>query len=154
MKLLKDVKEEFFFATYHIDKLISAYLLRKLGIENVENMSNLGLKGRSKFENRIDLLLQLKSLSNDKKKKLEIFTEIYNVMMLKKDKFSSKSEEYFAFLIKNYPQKEGVDSSDKASGILRDFIVDVQQMVKRTTTVQGIQTRASRKTISSAVGSA
>lgn len=153
MKLLKDVKEEFFFATYHIDKLISAYLFKKLGIENTENMSNLGLKGRSKFESRVDLLLQMKTLSNDKKKKLEIFTEIYNVMMLKKENFSSKSEEYFAFLIQNYPQKENINSSERASSILKDFIADVQSMVKSITNVQGIQTKI-RKDIPSTIGSA
>lgn len=153
MKLLQDVKEEFFFATYNVDKLISAYLIKKLGMESMEAMSNLGLKGRSKFESRLDLLMQLKSLNKDKKKKLEIFTEIYNIMMLKKKDFSTNSEEYYSFLIKNYPQKENLGSSDRASNILREFILDVQRMVKNITSIHNLETRT-KDAVSTFVGNA
>lgn len=146
MKILKNVKEEFFFATYHVDKLITSYLIEKLGIDSIESMYSLGLKGRSKFEDRLDLLMQLKTLSTDKKKKLEIFNEIYNVILLRKETPYAKTDEYFSFLVKNYPQKQNLDSSEKASNILKDFVIDVQLMIKNMTSTPSVKTRKRKLT--------
>ena len=133
--MLTKVKEEFFYAAYNIDRLISNYLIKRLGVNDIETINALGLKGRLQFENRLDLLIQIKSVSSLDKKKLDIYSKLYKILILKKEALLDQDKEYFAFLAENYPQKTGSDSANETGYILRDFVLDVQQIIKRISTI-------------------
>ena len=131
MNLLNAVKEEFFFTTYNIDQLISKYLIKRLGVEDIETVNALGLKGRMTFETRLDLLMQIKSVSATEKKKLEIYSKFYQCLMLKKDELSNSSKDCFCFLKENYPQDDLITADKKVGKILTDFVLDVQSIIER-----------------------
>jgi len=135
MNLLNAVKEEFYFTTYNIDKLISKYLIKRLGVEDIETVNALGLKGRMTFETRLDLLMQIKTVSPTEKKKLEIYSKFYQCLMLKKDELSSASEDCFCFLKENYPQDDEINTDKKVGQILTDFVLDVQNIIERISKV-------------------
>lgn len=131
MNLLNEIKEEFFFTTYNIDKLISKYLIKRLGVNDIETINALGLKGRMTFETRLDLLMQIKSVSKQNKKKLEIYSKLYQSLMLKKDSPVHATSEYFQFLAENYPQEKSLATEKKIGKILTDFVLDVQHIIEK-----------------------
>ncbi|NNC70064.1 MAG: hypothetical protein HKN90_04495 [Flavobacteriaceae bacterium] len=135
MNLLNAVKEEFYFTTYNIDQLISKYLIKRLGVEDIETVNALGLKGRMTFETRLDLLMQIKSVSASEKKKLEIYSKFYQCLMLKKDVLTHTSEDCFRFLRENYPQEDLTHTDKKVGKILTDFVLDVQHIIERISKV-------------------
>ncbi len=131
MNILKEVKEEFFYTTYNIDQLISKYLIKRLGVDDIETINALGLKGRMTFKTRLDLLMQIRSVSKINKQKLEIYSFLYQALMLKKEELSEINEKYFSFLNENYPQ-ENILSPDKRVGkILTDFVLDVKNIIEK-----------------------
>ncbi len=139
MKLLNEVKEEFFFTTYNIDQLISKYLIRRLGVQDIETINALGLKGRMTFQTRLDLLMQIKWVSNTNKKKLEIYSKLYHSLMMKKDKLIDTDQADFEFLVKHYPQPT-LDPSDlKVGTILKDFVLDVQHIIEKISKIPTLQ---------------
>ncbi|MDJ0646873.1 MAG: hypothetical protein QNJ57_12900 [Flavobacteriaceae bacterium] len=131
MNLLNEVKEEFFFTTYNIDQLISKYLIKRLGVNDIETINALGLKGRMTFETRLDLLMQIRSVSKLNKKKLEIYSKLYQSLMLKKDTLLNATGKYFEFLAENYPQEDTMTSDKKVGKILTDFVLDVQHIIEK-----------------------
>ena len=131
MNILNEVNEEFFFTTYNIDQLISKYLIKRLGVDDIETINALGLKGRMTFETRLDLLMQIKSVSNSNKKKLEIYSRLYQSLMLKKDTLVAATGEYFHFLVENYPQEKSMPTEKKVGKILTDFVLDVQSIIEK-----------------------
>jgi len=135
MIMLTKVKEEFFFAAYNIDRLISNYLIKRLGVNDIETINALGLKGRLQFENRLDLLMQIKSVSSLDKKKLDVYSKLYKILILKNETLINHDKEYFSFLLENYPQKNDSDPKHKTGYILRDFVLDVQHIIKRISTI-------------------
>ena len=135
MNLFDEVKEEFFFTTYNIDQLISKYLIKRLGVKDIETINALGLKGRMTFETRLDLLMQIKTVSRINQKKLEIYSKLYQSLMLKKDSLLNATSKYFEFLAENYPQKETINSEKKVGQILTDFVLDVQHIVEKISKV-------------------
>ena len=139
MKLLNEVKEEFFFTTYNIDQLISKYLIRRLGVQDIETINALGLKGRMTFQTRLDLLMQIKWVSNTNKKKLEIYSKLYQSLMLKKDKLIDTDQTDFEFLIKHYPQPVDETSDYKVGTILKDFVLDVQHIIEKISKIPTLQ---------------
>lgn len=135
MNLLNEVKEEFFFTTYNIDQLISKYLIKRLGVNDIETINALGLKGRMAFETRLDLLMQIKSVSKLNKRKLEIYSKLYQSLMLKKESLITTSKDYFQFLVENYPQEKTLASEKKVGKILTDFVLDVQLIIEKISKV-------------------
>ncbi len=139
MKLLNEVKEEFFFTTYNIDQLISKYLIRRLGVQDIETINALGLKGRMTFQTRLDLLMQIKWVSNTNKRKLEIYSKLYQSLMLKKDKLIDTDESDFAFLVRHYPQSVKDATDHRVGTILKDFVLDVQQIIEKISKIPTLQ---------------
>ena len=131
MNLLTKVREEFYFNTYKIDRLISNYLIKRLGVNDIETINALGLKGRMTFETRLDLLMQIKSVSRIDKKKLEIYSKLYQSITLQKDYPLNNRNDYFQFLVENYPQEEGLSGNKKVGKILIDFVLDVRQIIEK-----------------------
>lgn len=139
MKLLNEVKEEFFFTTYNIDQLISKYLIRRLGVQDIETINALGLKGRMTFQARLDLLMQIKWVSNTNKKKLEIYSKLYQSLLLKKGKLIDTDRDDYKFLLYHYPQPVSIESDQKVGNILKDFVLDVQYIIEKISKIPTLQ---------------
>ena len=139
MKLLNEVKEEFFFTTYNIDQLISKYLIRRLGVQDIETINALGLKGRMTFQTRLDLLMQIKWVSNTNKRKLEIYSKLYQSLMLKKGNLIDTNEADFEFLLRQYPQASQNAAEQKVGTILKDFVLDVQHIIEKISKIPTLQ---------------
>ena len=138
MSILEGVKEEFFYTTFNIDNLISKYLIKRLGVNDIKTINALGLKGKKAFNKRLHLLMQIKSISPHKKKKLDIYAKLYQALMLKKDMLVA-SEDDFTFLTENYPQKDSLDTSKKVGKILTDFVLDVQYTIEMMSKIPTIK---------------
>ena len=139
MNILKEVKEEFFYTTYNIDQLISKYLIKRLGVNDIETINALGLKGRMTFKTRLDLLMQIRSVSELNKQKLKIYASLYQALMLKTDIFNEINEKYFAFLIEHYPQDKTISSDKKIEKILIELVLDVQNIIEKISKVPTLQ---------------
>ena len=141
--LLKEVKQKLKSASSNIDFSISNYLTTRLGIDNINTINSLTLNGKGTYNDRLDLLLKVSSLSNIEQGKISVFKDVCK-------RFSNltyfdnleqcfrlmPSNAHFLFII--YPQRQHLSNEEKFKLATYELIEDVIEIINHHTTIHKI----------------
>lgn len=119
-----------------LENVTSIFLASILGIENHEATKSFGNKnGSLSYNQKIDLLIDLGSLSNDEKSKFQTFMEVrnqftHNYKANNYESCYSYMEGKEKFILKHYPQKDNLSTEEK----LHTATIELAKHVLSTTT--------------------
>jgi len=141
--LLKEVKQKFINASATIDELISDYLTKRLGINNINTINTLTVNEKGTYNDRLDLLLKVTSPTTIQTGKIQVFKDLckrfsnikyyddlehcFNLM---------PSNVHFLFII--YPQKIELTNEDKFKLASYELIEDIIQIINQLTAIHKI----------------
>lgn len=144
MDKISEIRNKFIDSSLNIDDLISNYLMKRLGVNNIETINALSNDGKLTFKKRLDLLLQIKNHSTIEAAKIKVYTEVYD-KFLDSNYVNNYSEAYALmpsndhFLTILYPQDDSTNKEEHFEYVTNDLISDVERIITSLTKIHRIQ---------------
>ncbi len=142
--LLKEVKQKFLKASSSIDDLISSYLTKRLGVDNINTINTLTNDERGTYNDRLDLLLKVTNPTNIESGKIKVFTDLSK--RFSNIKYHKNLAHLFElipthvhFLLVLYPQKNDFSLEDKLKFATYELIEDVIGIIDHLATIRKIK---------------
>ncbi len=142
--LLKEVKQKFSKASSTIDQIISNYLTKRLGVDNIDTINTLTNDERGTYNDRLDLLLKVTNPTNIESGKIKVFTDLSK--RFTKIKYYKSLEHLFElvpthvhFLFVLYPQKNDISPEAKFKLATYELIEDVIKIIDHLATIRKIK---------------
>ncbi|MBC3540644.1 hypothetical protein ACFSC6_12200 [Rufibacter sediminis] len=134
-----DIRKDVLAHALIVESMTSLFLAKLIGIDDVANSKVLGNKGGGlSFNQKVDMLIEIRALSAADKKKFQAFMEIRNQFMHNME--ASTYEKCFsyldgkeAFLVKLYPQYAGQTREQKLKSITDALSKDVVDLTMALT---------------------
>ncbi len=142
--VLKEVKQQFIQASSTIDELISNYLTKRLGVDNINTINTLTNDERGTYNDRLDLLLKVTNPTNIESGKIKVFTDLSkrfsNIKYYKNLAHLYESiPTHVHFLLVLYPQKSESSIEDKFKFATYELIEDVIAVIDHLATIRRIK---------------
>ena len=144
MDIISEIRNKFIDSSLNIDDLISNYLMKRLGVNNIETINALSNDGKLTFKKRLDLLLQIKNHSTIEAAKIKVFTEVYDKFL--ESNYIKNYTEAFVLMPSNshfltilYPQDNSSNKEEQLELITDALISDVEKIVQSLTKIHRIQ---------------
>jgi len=144
MDIISEIRNKFIDSSLNIDDLISNYLMKRLGVNNIETINALSNDGKLTFKKRLDLLLQIKNHSTIEAAKIKVYTEVYD-KFLDSNYVNNYTEAYVLmpsnqhFLTILYQQTDSTNKEERLELITNDLIRDVEKIITSLTKIHRIQ---------------
>jgi len=142
--LLKEVKQKFSSASSTIDQIISNYLTKRLGVDNIDTINTLTNDERGTYHDRLDLLLKVTNPTNIESGKIKVFTDLSK--RFTNIKYYKNLEHLFElvpthvhFLFVLYPQNNDISLENKFKLATYELIEDVIEIIDHLATVRKIK---------------
>ena len=144
MDIISEIRNKFVDSSLNIDDLISNYLMKRLGVNNIETINALSNDGKLTFKKRLDLLLQIKTHSTIEAAKIKVYTEVYDKFL--DCNYVKNYTEAYALMPSNdhflrilYPQNNTSNKENHLELITDDLILDVERIITSLTKIHRIQ---------------
>jgi len=144
MDIISEIRNKFIDSSLNIDDLISTYLMKRLGVNNIETINALSNDGKLTFKKRLDLLLQIKNHSTIEAAKIKVYIQVYD-KFLNSNYVNNYTEAYTLmpsndhFLTILYPQNHTANKEERLELVTSDLITDVERIVTLLTKIHKIQ---------------
>ena len=144
MDIISEIRNKFIDSSLNIDDLISNYLMKRLGVNNIETINALSNDGKLTFKKRLDLLIQIKNHSTIEAAKIKVYTEVYDKFL--DSNFVNNYTEAYALMPSNdhfltilYPQNDPINKEEHLELITDALISDVERIITSLTKIHRIQ---------------
>lgn len=144
MDIISGIKNRFIESSLNIDDLITTYLMKRLGVTNIETINALSKDGKLTFNKRLDLLLQIKTPTTIEEAKIKIYRELHDKFLNNpyitnyKDCFDlMPSNAHFLQII--YPQKQELSKEEQLELATCCLLLNVEDIIADLTKIHTIR---------------
>ena len=144
MDIVEGIKNRFIDSSLNIDDSITNFLMKRLGVTNIETINALSKDGKLTFNKRLDLLLQIKTPTTIEEAKIKVYRELHDKFL--NNPFITNYKDCFNLMPSNahflqiiYPQKQELSKEEQFELATYCLLLNVEDIIADLTKIHTIQ---------------